>query len=124
MSGPRYVPDHQGLAAFLASPAVGAAVLATAQDMVPVVQEAAPAVSGALRASVQAVPATVVHRGRAGTEARAGARVEMTADHAAPVEFGHLGAVAPAASATTYYQFVVPGRHVLGGLAGARTARS
>ena len=119
---PSFRLDHAGLDRLLASAQMGAVMLAQAQDMLPVVRAATPRRSGALAASWRVESAqTVVRTRKGGTSVRAGARILSDAEHAAAVEFGHLGAAVPGAEG---YRFVVPGRHMLGALANTRAARA
>ncbi|WP_128683449.1 HK97 gp10 family phage protein [Actinomyces qiguomingii] len=122
MPSPRMVLNHAGLDRLLASSQMGTAIFAQAQDMLPVVRAATPHRSGALAASWRVESSqTVVRTRKGGTSVRAGARIISDAEHAAAVEFGHLGTAVPGVEG---YRVVVPGQHMLGALAGTRAARA
>lgn len=107
--------NRRGLQAFLLGGEMKAAMLAAAQDVAAEAARRTPRRSGELAASYRVEQATVTIPSRKyGSTTRAAGRVTSDSSHAAAAEFGHY----------TIYGHPIPGKHVLGKMAGARSLRA
>lgn len=115
MGTPEFKPNKPGIAAFLVSGPMRAAVLGAGRDVAAEAARRTPRASGALAASYRVEPATATIRTRRdGETRRASGRVINDAPHAAALEFGHASP-----SGTP-----VPGVHVLGRMAATKAAKA